>query len=122
MSTTVINIKDAPEGWENNLEYVYVGRSNKNHPNIGWGNPFPMRVEADRAYVVKMYIAFIQRRLQDGDLNIMLLADKKLVCYCAPKLCHGDILALIVNTIQYSSRTVTNRKDWSDERFASSEL
>lgn len=121
MSTTVINIKDALEGWEDNPEYVYIGRSNKNHHNIGWGNPYPLRTEADRAFILKQYIGYFNAKMEDDNLPpINRLFEKKLVCYCAPKLCHGDILALYANVVQITQYGIGYVP--LDERFVSSEL
>jgi hypothetical protein len=72
---------------------VYVGR-----PSI-WGNPYQMHREADRLTVVEQFRhwildpangALLQRARQD-------LRGKDLVCWCAPKACHADILLALVN-------------------------
>lgn len=81
MATKVIHIKDAPPDWRKNPEYVYCGRPSK------WGNPFPMRTEADRAQVCKDFAAWFsgQKHLLD---SLHEVRGKVLICFCAPRQCH----------------------------------
>lgn len=97
--TTVINIKDAPEGWMYNADYVYIGREGAGF-NGYFGNPFAMSREEYRSSVVQDYIRFALRRYTHDyafQRQVDGLYGKILVCFCAPKLCHGDILALIAD-------------------------
>lgn len=87
--TKVINIKDAPKGWETDPDYVYIGR-----PSV-WGNPFPLKGEIDRAACLAKYLNWYQKTQPYPTLDA--LWNKTLVCYCAPKLCHGNVLALIAD-------------------------
>lgn len=98
--TIVINIKDAPRGWQSNPDYVYVGRSAKNrqqcHSNSNLGNPFVIGRDGTREDVIKKFrthalgrIAFDHEYLE----RVKALYGKTLVCFCAPKACHGDVLA-----------------------------
>ena len=73
----------------------YVGRPSK------LGNPFPMRKEADRAKVVKQYTAWLRsqyaakgpvRRELERLLSIARQQPLELVCFCAPKGCHADVI------------------------------
>jgi hypothetical protein len=69
---------------------VYIGRPSK------WGNPFPMGEEKDREQV----IAKFEQYLMDSPellAQIGELKGKDLVCFCAPKACHGDILLRLAN-------------------------
>ena len=69
---------------------VYIGRPSK------WGNPFPMGEEKDREQV----IARFEQYLMDSPellAQIGELKGKDLVCFCAPKACHGDILLRLAN-------------------------
>ena len=61
-----------------------------------WGNPFHKAFGMTRAQCVERYEAWI---LDQPDLleKIPQLRGKHLVCWCAPKLCHGDILIKIAN-------------------------
>jgi hypothetical protein len=94
--TKVINIKDAPPGWQHNPDFVYIGRSGKALQGV-WGNPFRMTSEQDRPKVIQSYIKWILEQPQIQDLSFISLKDKTLVCFCSPKLCHGDILALMAD-------------------------
>lgn len=70
---------------------VYVGRPGP------FGNQFVLGRDGDRAQVIEKYrqwlvtqpalVARVQREL----------AGKDLVCFCAPKACHGDVLLEVAN-------------------------
>ena len=70
---------------------VYVGRPTK------WGNPFIMSKEADRTHVVEQYKAWIQSQPELQRQAIRELRGRHLVCWCAPKPCHADVLLKIAN-------------------------
>jgi len=65
------------------VDGVYIGRNSK------WGNPFKVevfgRMEAIRRY---------ERHFHESGLitDIGELFNKKLICFCYPMACHGDIL------------------------------
>jgi hypothetical protein len=69
---------------------VYIGRPSK------WGNPFPMGEEKDREQVIAKFEQYLMNSpellAQIGELK-----GKDLVCFCAPKACHGDILLRLAN-------------------------
>jgi len=67
---------------------VYIGRPSR------WGNPFPMRTEAQRAEVITRYRQWFVEQLEDPEFREATLAlkGKRLVCWCAPKACHGDVI------------------------------
>ena len=64
-----------------------------------WGNPFPLRREADeteRKDVIDSYRQYLTARIDNGQVDVSALAalsGKELGCHCAPKACHGDVLA-----------------------------
>lgn len=65
---------------------IYIGRGSI------WGNPFVIGEDGDRAEVIEKY----DRYLDDHPelvARIPELRGKTLACFCAPKSCHGDILA-----------------------------
>jgi hypothetical protein len=71
---------------------VYVGRPSR------WGNPFsigPTCTRADAVRKYKAYTAEIPGFLTEIRSN---LRGKDLVCWCAPKACHADILLEIANS------------------------
>lgn len=76
---------------------VYIGRRSY---GMHFGNPFPMKSEKDRAKVILQFRAWIKgydhqdvepERRQWILNNLETLRGKNLVCFCAPKPCHGDI-------------------------------
>lgn len=77
---------------------VYIGR-----PSI-WGNPFShlnqttaeFRVSS-REEAIKKYKDFLLYNPELVELAKKKLKGKVLGCWCKPKACHGDILALIAN-------------------------
>lgn len=98
--TKVINIKNAPAGWKDNPEYVYIGRPGKGMTGR-WGNPFVMSNNSDgeRIRCYNAYRKWTQHH--EGYLVEVLqqLRDKTLVCFCDPKLCHGHWLQFYCDTM-----------------------
>lgn len=70
---------------------VYVGRPSK------WGNPFRLASEADRAAVVAKYRAWLLAQPALVAEVKRELAGKDLVCWCAPRACHADVLLEVAN-------------------------
>lgn len=70
---------------------VYIGRGSK------WGNPFTLAdYDNNRELVLKLY----NQWLHDNKKLLSQLGEltgKVLGCYCAPKKCHGDLLARMSN-------------------------
>jgi len=65
---------------------VYIGR-----PSV-WGNPYAIGNDGDRAEV----IAKFERYLVNNPrllARVGELKGKTLGCWCAPKACHGEVLA-----------------------------
>jgi hypothetical protein len=69
---------------------LYIGRPSK------WGNPFVIGKDGTREEVIKKFIKYL---LDSPKLMNELpeLKDKVLGCWCAPKVCHGNILATLAN-------------------------
>jgi hypothetical protein len=86
MRQSVINLKagSPPEG------SVFIARPSK------WGNPFHIGKDGSRAIVIEKYRQWI---LSNPELLSQLeeLRGKTLVCHCAPKACHGDVLLDLLN-------------------------
>lgn len=70
---------------------VYIGRPSK------WGNPFSIGKDGSRQEVINKYRQWL---LEQPDLLAALpeLRGKVLGCWCAPRACHGDILAELANS------------------------
>ena len=69
---------------------VYVGRPTP------WGNPFVIGRDGDRKTVVAKYRRWLWKRMQEGRIDrdrLAALAGKDLVCHCAPRPCHAQVLA-----------------------------
>lgn len=82
--------KDAPK------DAIYIGRPSK------WGNPYEIGRDGTRDEVVEKYRQFAIEHIHTSDLFVKDLEElrgKDLVCWCAPKLCHGHILLSLANTI-----------------------
>ena len=94
MSTTVINIRDAPRGWRMDSRYVYIGRTPRIGKSTFWGNPYIIGKDGTREEVLAKFrnkphltlSSFFFRRFVKHDLK-----DKILICHCKPEDCHGDI-------------------------------
>jgi len=79
-------------------EAVYIGRGSK------WGNPFTsiqgrntkaIEVVGSREEAIEKYRQWLWQQVQTGAIRLHELAalhNKDLVCFCAPKPCHGDVL------------------------------
>lgn len=86
MSRSLVNLKDGPAP----LNSVYIGRPGK------WGNPFILGQDGTRTVVIEKYRTYL---LNNPELLGQLeeLRGKWLVCHCAPKACHGDVLLELLN-------------------------
>ncbi len=74
--------KNAPKG------AVYVGRPSK------WGNPYTISEEITREKAIEYYRQHVANKHEEIKKE---LAGKDLVCFCAPKPCHADVLLEIAN-------------------------
>jgi hypothetical protein len=82
---------------------VYVGRPSS------LGNPFVMRGEETRAQVIRDYEDWLAEQLLDSSspasIEIHRLAalarkqDLCLLCFCAPKVCHADVIKRTIEAI-----------------------
>ena len=77
--------KDAPPG------SVYIGRPSK------WGNPFEIGKDGTRDEVVTKHREWFFANPELMEAAKKELKGKDLVCFCAPKLCHGSVLMEVAN-------------------------
>lgn len=70
---------------------VYIGRPGP------WGNPFEIGKDGDREEVVQKYAEWLLAQPELVEKAKQELKGKVLGCWCAPKLCHGNILSQIAN-------------------------
>lgn len=69
---------------------IYVGRPSK------WGNPFVVGIHGKQGECVDLYKDWI--KTQPELLSCLNeLKGKDLICWCAPKRCHADILLELAN-------------------------
>lgn len=71
---------------------VYVGRRS------GWGNPYVMGVDGTRDEVIAMYSGYLEEHPEIIVAAKRELRGRDLVCWCAPRACHADILLEIANS------------------------
>ena len=90
MQTTVVNVRKR-KGYIRMTtdDYAYIGR-----PSI-FGNPFEIGKDGDRRQVVEKYKVWFYKRLEDPSFyqEVWKLKGKSLGCWCAPLLCHGNVIA-----------------------------
>lgn len=86
MACKVVNVRSTKPD-------VYIGRGSQ------WGNPFQINSQQDRTKVIERYREHLWAAIQHGDITLdelRALDGKTLGCYCAPKACHGEVLASAV--------------------------
>jgi hypothetical protein len=69
---------------------VYIGRGSK------WGNPFRIGIDGNRTAVIEKYERWL-RSQHDLLRALDELRGRNLLCFCAPKACHGDLLLRLAN-------------------------
>lgn len=60
-----------------------------------WGNPYVVGIDGTRAEVIESYRRWIRGRPELLE-RLGELEGKRLACWCAPRACHGDVLAELV--------------------------
>jgi hypothetical protein len=81
----------------------YIGREYIGRPSP-LGNPFPLRRESERDEVIDKYAKWLNQKLTEKTNNaqkkeivrlykkLVANGELNLVCWCAPKKCHGDVI------------------------------
>lgn len=87
----VINIGQAiaasTNWWRNDDSFLYIGRGSR------WGNPYHIGPHGSRTDVITKYMQYaINTQFFHDAIANHKFENKKLVCYCAPRPCHGDVL------------------------------
>ena len=88
---TILNMRDTAPG----PGCVYVGRPSP------LGNPYEIGRDGDRASVIQQYAIWLEARLRERDPVVLtaLLGIRDtdaLVCHCAPKRCHAEVIAQVL--------------------------
>lgn len=81
---------------------LYIGRANAKFglPQSLFANPFPVINPEDRDKSIQDYRKWLWNKILDNVItkdDLKALVNKKIVCYCKPKNCHGDVLQSVVN-------------------------
>ena len=70
---------------------IYIGRPGP------WGNPFEIGKDGTREEVITQYRTWLLGQPSLIQKIRIELRGKDLLCFCAPCLCHGDILLAVAN-------------------------
>jgi hypothetical protein len=90
IKTRVVNV--------NHSKYdIYIGR-NPDYGDTKFGNPFLIGRDGTREEVVTQYIDYIVNNKELLN-ELQKLKNKRLGCHCKPKLCHGDVLILLIEEL-----------------------
>ena len=116
MNNRIIKFKTSLPYTHPNSDRIYIGRANSflGLPQSKWHNPFPMKNENERKEVLRKFLFYILDR-EDLLEDLHEIDGKKLICYCAPKYCHGDILIRLreyqIKNLPYHTQEIL---DWID--------
>lgn len=72
---------------------IYVGRGSP------WGNPFRISFAQSRDQVIDRFRCEIL-----PTLDVAPLVGKNLICFCAPKPCHADVLLAAASALQREAK------------------
>ena len=104
---SVINIKDAPSDWAENQQFAYIGRYGKGQ-NGYFGNPIVRGMQCpicsdthmDAGSTLKCFEIWMLNKIKTDQIykdRIESLREKTLVCFCAPRPCHGNVIEKYLN-------------------------
>lgn len=96
--TTVVNIRDLPESWVDDVEYVFVGRPSVYGNRHRVGTCFVCNRDHDRYEAVRLHAQETKSKYE-ADVtfraSVEALRGKVLVCYCKRSdvevPCHADV-------------------------------
>lgn len=101
----VVNIYKIPKDWKKDPIYVYIGRPGKgeegyfgNPIEIGKECPLCKEIHAESGDTLACCEIHLRKRVAEDvkfRVRVRGLTGHKLVCFCKPKPCHGDLLAKI---------------------------
>jgi len=87
---------------------VYIGRKSAGAPkdctNFEWGNPFSVK-DYGREGCIEKYEEWLKTQPQLVEKARRELRGKVLGCWCAPKSCHGHVLADVANAEDHQNKT-----------------
>lgn len=113
MTTTVVNIRT-------HTCDVYIGRDGHGHDGY-FGNPYSVSRDGGRDQVIEKYREYFLKRLRiDPEFarRVEELRGKRLGCFCAPKPCHGDVIAeYLEKTVNTMKVLVCGDRKWVDRKI-----
>lgn len=99
----VVNMHTASP--EERAKAIYIGRANRIHSRReSWlANPYALGPDMTRERAIKLYRIWLWQHIQEGRRSVyreleriarLAKSDEEvlLLCYCAPKPCHGDVV------------------------------
>jgi hypothetical protein len=83
----------------------YIGRPSP------LGSPFKLENESDRHVVISQYRTWLLDKIKEKDESVMTelgrlkdiaesTGELRLQCWCAPKMCHGDVIKEVLENLQ----------------------
>lgn len=105
----VVNARSIPDA----TACLYIGRAMPGRPGSPLGNPFKIKRESERPEALQRYREWLDEQMEsdtEARREIYRIADLAtcwdlapsdfaLVCWCAPKQCHGDVIKEVVERI-----------------------
>lgn len=90
MTCRVVNLRKSPYD-------VYIGRAGKGQSGY-FGNPYSVAEYGDKA--IPLFREYFHERIITDPVfkaRVLALKSKILGCFCAPYVCHGDIISEWLN-------------------------
>lgn len=99
------------EDWMSDPNNIYIGRQGvvfidgKRFPpeKSPFANPFKIDKNNNREQVVEKYKQYIIHKVEKKEIDLSLLKNKRLGCWCKPEQCHGDVLVELLQENKYCS-------------------
>lgn len=107
LNNNVIHVNAAPEGWENDPRFVYIGRPCPRRRLAGspFSNPFTVEGNG-RWRAIEMFEEYARERMEAEPHfreRLQELLGKVLVCWCDPWPCHGEVLTRLARELAIGS-------------------
>ena len=105
MPISVVHVRD--QGKEYGAHYIYCGRAARLRAGSPLGNPFYLISENQRSKVIDQYHQWLMDQInivEDDKViqelmriaNLSKISEVRLMCYCAPKACHCDVIKSVI--------------------------